>query len=67
MRGQLGFQHPRNQALGQLLQQAMLSQDVLWVRIVFEQGISQGFVLRVDTGHLVLLVFVFIEDNQLHT
>jgi hypothetical protein len=24
-------------------------------------------VLSVDTGHLVLLVFVLIEDNQLHT
>jgi len=32
--GQLGFQHPLNQAFGQLLKQPMLSKDVLGVRIV---------------------------------
>jgi hypothetical protein len=45
----------------------MLSQDVWRVRRGFEPGLSQGFVLRVNAGHLVLLVFVLIEDNQLHT
>jgi hypothetical protein len=65
--GQLGFQHPLDQAFGQLLQPPMLSKDVVWVRIGFAQGISQGFLVSVATGHLVLLVLVLIADNPLHT
>ena len=67
MRGERGVQPPLAHACGQPLQQPMLSQDVWRVRRGFEPGLSQGFVWRVDTGHLVLLVFVLIEDNQLHT
>jgi len=44
----------------------MLSKDVLRAGIVFQEFISQGFLLRMHTGHLVLLIVV-IEDNQLHT
>jgi hypothetical protein len=30
-------------------------------------SVGQGFLFGVYTGHLVLLISVFIEDNQLHT
>ena len=65
--GQFSFQHPLDHPFGQLLQQPMLSEDVLRVRLVFEQCVYQGFVFGVYTGHLVLLMSVLIEDNQLHT
>jgi hypothetical protein len=45
----------------------MLSQDVLRVGISCEQFVSQGFRCGVYTGHLVRLISVFLEDNQLHT
>jgi len=62
--GPCGFPRPRDDACGPLLQQPMRSQHVLRGRSVFAPCVSQGFVLRMDTGHLVLLGFGLIEDNQ---
>ena len=64
---QLGVQRPLDHPLGELLEQAVLAQDVFRVRRVFEQFIEQRVVFRLGTGHLILLMFGLLEDNQLHT
>jgi hypothetical protein len=64
--GQLGFQHPLDHPLGQLLHQAVLPKDVSRVGRVFEAFISQGFLFGMHTGYLPLLLVV-MDNNQLHT
>jgi hypothetical protein len=41
VRVQLCLQAPLNHGLGQLFQQTVFGQDVLWMRILFEQFINQ--------------------------
>jgi signal transduction histidine kinase len=38
-----------------LFQQVVLAEDSLWLGIIFQQFVSQGFMLLGDTGHLSLL------------
>ena len=64
---QLGVQRPLDHPFGALLEQALLPQDILGVGIILQPFIEQRVVFRLGTGPLSLLLFVLLEDNQLHT
>jgi hypothetical protein len=55
MVGQLSLQRTLNKSFRQLPEQAMLPQDLLGVRLIFEEFISQGIVCRCVPGHRFLL------------
>jgi hypothetical protein len=54
-RRQLRFSCPLHDPLRQLFQQAVLAEDILWIGILLQQFVSQGFLFLGDTGHLILL------------
>jgi hypothetical protein len=56
MHCRLRFQHPLYNPLGQVFQQPVLTQNIAWIGIVFQQFVSQGFLCCVPTGHLALLL-----------
>jgi hypothetical protein len=64
---QLGVQRRRHHPLGERLPQPMLAYTIVGVGIIWQHGLEQRIVCGLRTGHLLLLVVVCLEDNQLHS